>query len=264
MPQYILPHTLLINQIKNKMLQISNLSFKYIKEQIFSEINLLVHTNEIISVIGKSGSGKTTLLNLMSGLIKPKNGLITLGETTHLPTRKICYLKQKPTLLFYRTVLENVLLNLEIRNQINESNIAKARTLLTDYDLHQAINKYPHELSEGMKSRVCIIQTLLTQAELFLLDEPFASIDRNNAELIEEDIWKLIRENSSSAIIVTHDLEQALSISDRIIILPSNKSEEIETISVTDSLRILNPAKRRGGREFSMELLNLIQKFSLK
>lgn len=246
------------------MLKINNIKFSYNKKDsfIFDDISFDIKKSEIISVIGRSGLGKTTLLNLISGLLKPNSGNINLNDSTINSTQlDICYLKQRHTLLFYRNVLENTLLNSEIRNQLTPNKINKAKELIDRYGLENALDKFPEELSEGMKQRVGIIQTLITEAKLYLFDEPFSSIDSYHSKLIENDIWSKIKANCLNAIIISHDLEQAVAISDRIILLPSNNKSPI-IIDLDKNFKNQLPSERRKQSLFSKELLKTIQCFS--
>ncbi len=245
------------------MLTINNLQYLYNPENlIFNEVSFEVADSEIVSIIGRSGLGKTTLLNLISGLLKPSQGEVKLnGSNIKSPQLNISYLKQKQTLLFYKNVLENALLSIQIRGQFSEDKTQKVNNLLEKFGLKSAIQKFPDELSEGMKQRVGIIQTLISEADLYLLDEPFSSIDNFYSKVIEEDIWKQFKKAKASAIFVLHDLEQALAISDKIMLLPSDKKDPI-IIHLSENLRKLSPVERRKHHEFPKQLLQVVQIFS--
>jgi len=245
------------------MIHLNKIKYSYNKESlIFNEMSFSISKGEIISIIGRSGLGKTTLLNLISGLLKPEKGKIVLNnKKIDSPSLEIVYLKQNPTFLPFRNALENALLNIELRTKITQSKIAEVTILFEKYGLTDSLGKYPKELSEGMKQRIAIIQTLLVESEIYLFDEPFSAIDLFHSRIIENDIWDTIKDGEKTSLIVTHDIEQAVAISDKILLLSSN-NHEVKIIDFKDDFKELSPNKRRNHPNFSKELYRVIKLFS--
>jgi ABC-type nitrate/sulfonate/bicarbonate transport system ATPase subunit len=204
----------------NNRIDISKLNFSFSSHPIFKNFSYSVKENEIIAVVGSSGCGKSTLLNLISGLLSPLSGTIAVRGT-------VSFLTQHLTLLPYRTACENALLACELRNTKTAQSKKTAETLFELFKLDEsAKNKFPQELSGGMKQRIGLIQTLLTDSDIYLLDEPFKEIDRTTSLIVQEYIWEKFKANLSAGLIVTHDMEQAVLISDRILLLSAKKPAE--------------------------------------
>lgn len=200
------------------MLKIRNLKKYYhdINSEILAidNINLDINKNEWISIVGPSGCGKTTLLSILSNLEEKSDGTIEKDKNI-----KIGYMLQKDALFPYRTVLENCLIGLEINHTLNSENKKRVIDLLNTYGLGDFINKYPDSLSGGMKQRVALIRTLATNPDLILLDEPFSSLDYQTRLILSDDIYNIIKKENKTAILVTHDIAEAISLSDRVIVL---------------------------------------------
>lgn len=198
------------------VLQLNNVNMEFYNEydklDVLKDINFTVKEGEIVAIIGPSGSGKTTILNLISGLLKPTQGeIIVNGE--------IGYMFQRDHLFEWRTIYKNVILSLEIQKKLTSENIDKVLRMLKMYGLWDFRNSKPSELSGGMRQRVALIRTLATSPELLLLDEPFAALDYQTKLLVSEDIYKIIKNEKKTTIMVTHDLSEAIAMSDRIIVL---------------------------------------------
>lgn len=172
---------------------------------------------EFTAIVGPSGCGKSTLLDLIAGLIPLQQGEIIYPDTAHPPV--IGYMLQKDHLLEYRTIYKNILLGLEIQQQCTEKNIAYVLSLMEQYDIADFAGAYPGELSGGMRQRAALIRTLATHPDFLLLDEPFSALDYQTRLDVSSDIGKIIREQGLTALLVTHDLSEAISIADRIIVL---------------------------------------------
>ncbi|MDD4000448.1 MAG: ABC transporter ATP-binding protein [Bacilli bacterium] len=180
--------------------------------EVLDKLNFSIEEGEIVALVGPSGSGKTTALNIIAGLLKPTSGeVIVQGD--------IGYMFQRDNLLEWRTIYRNVILGLEIQKKLTTENEEKVKRMLKTYGLWEFRNNHPSQLSGGMRQRVALIRTLATGPELLLLDEPFASLDYQTKILVSEDIYKIIKKEKKTTIIVTHDLSEAISMSDRIIIL---------------------------------------------
>jgi len=235
------------------MIKFDKVTFSYDNRFIVvKDTDLQLKGHFIKSIIGNSGCGKTTILNLISGLLAPCQGEIFNNET-------ISYLTQTVTLLPYRTALENSLLAIELRKGLSKQKILEAKNLFIEFGLEKSsLNKLPHELSGGMKQRIGIIQSIILNASLFLFDEPFNAIDRNTKLIIQNYIWnKLIKENRS-AIIVTHEIEQAILLSDSVLIM-KNKAKTLEEYNFDPSFIKLSPEERMRAEEFDKHLVQIIK-----
>ena len=230
------------------MLKINNLS-KYYHDKnseilALDNINLDINKNEWISIVGPSGCGKTTLLSILSGLEKESSGTIKKDKNIN-----IGYMLQKDSLFPWRTVLENCLIGLEINNTLNTSNKKRVIDLLNTYGLSEFINKYPDSLSGGMKQRVALIRTLATNPDLILLDEPFSSLDYQTRLILSDDIYNIIKKENKTAILVTHDIAEAISLSDKVIVLTKRPA----TIKSIYDIKLSNkstPSVNRKSKEF--------------
>ena len=199
-----------------KKLEMKNVSKTFYTEigalDVLENITFNLNEGEIIAIVGPSGSGKSTLLNIISKLIEPTEGEIYVdGE--------IGYMFQRDHLFNWRTVWKNIMLGLEIKKEKNQENIDKTKELLTKYGLIDFINSYPQELSGGMRQRIALIRTLATNPQVLLLDEPFSALDYQTRINVSEDIFKMIKDSNVSAILVTHDISEAIAMADRVIVL---------------------------------------------
>ena len=179
------------------------------------DITLDIYPHEWISIVGPSGCGKTTLLSILSNLEKPTEGNITYSNDNI----KIGYMLQKDALFPWKTVLENCLIGLEINHTLNEESKSNVIKLLNTYGLKDFINKYPDSLSGGMRQRVALIRTLATNPDILLLDEPFSALDYQTRLLLSDDVYDIIKKEGKTVILVTHDIAEAVSLSDRIVVL---------------------------------------------
>ncbi len=199
-----------------KVLTISNVSKSFYTKlgilEVINNLNLELNSGEIIAIVGPSGSGKSTILNLISGLLKPNDGKINVNGN-------LGYMFQKDQLFEWRTVWKNILLGLEIRHQITEERKKEIEEMLRKYDLIDFINNYPHELSGGMRQRIALIRTLALKPNILLLDEPFSALDYQTRIKVSDDVYNIIRNEKLSAILVTHDISEAIAMADRVIVL---------------------------------------------
>jgi len=187
---------------------------------VIGDLSLSLNKGEIVSIVGPSGCGKTTLLNTLCGLLVPDSGHIRWygREITGQP-QNVGYMLQKDLLLPWRTALSNVMLGLEIRGVAASEAVDRSRVMLDQLGLHGFADHYPSTLSGGMRQRVALARTLVNEPRVLLLDEPFASLDFQNKLLIENDTAKLVREGGRSLLLITHDIEEAVSLADRVIVL---------------------------------------------
>ena len=205
--------------MKDKIiLSVDNISKKYqdLENEVLAidDISFNLSKGEFISIIGPSGCGKSTLLSILAGSDKDYKGNLIIKNNTN-----IGYMLQNDCLFPWRTILDNCLLGLEINNRLTKENINYVKELLKKYELADFMNKYPDNLSGGMRQRVALIRTLALKPDILLLDEPLSALDSQTRLTIGEDIFNIIKNENITAIMVTHDIGEALSISDRIIVL---------------------------------------------
>lgn len=188
-------------------------------------VNLNIREQEFVAIVGPSGCGKSTLLNIMSGLLKPSEGQVFLsGKLLSGITRRIGYMSQADTLMPWRTMIGNVELALEIRGIHKKERRDIARMLIHKAGLGDFEKSYPHELSGGMKKRVAIIRILAAESEVLFLDEPFGALDVFAREILQDEILKLWQETKKTILFVTHDLAEAITLSDRVVLMTARPS----------------------------------------
>jgi NitT/TauT family transport system ATP-binding protein len=187
---------------------------------VIGDLSLTLREGEIVSIVGPSGCGKTTLLNTLCGLLSPDSGYIRWHgrEVTGQP-QNVGYMLQKDLLLPWRTALGNAMLGLEIRGVANAEAEDRSRAMLDQLGLHGFADHYPSTLSGGMRQRVALARTLVHEPDVLLLDEPFAALDFQSKLLIESDTAALVRQGRRSLLLITHDIEEAVSLADRVIVL---------------------------------------------
>ena len=237
------------------MLKLNNISLIYqsknTETHAVDNLSFEVKKGEFVSIVGPSGCGKTTLLSLIAGLIKPSNGSITLnGEKITKPTPLISYMFQKDNLFEWLTIEKNVNIGLTIMHKANKEAKAYSKNLLAKYGLKDFISHHPHELSGGMRQRVALIRTLATKPEILLLDEPFSALDYQTRLMVQDDVHKIIKSEGKTAILVTHDISEAVSMSDRVFILtarPATLKKEL-VLNFEDNL---SPFQRRSSPIFN-------------
>lgn len=233
----------------NKILSVENLSKSYHnkKDEIkaLEDVNFDVYDKEFISIIGPSGCGKSTILSILSNLEEKSNGNIKFNKPL-----TIGYMLQDDSLFFWRTILENCLIGLEINGKIDNNNKKYVINLLKKYGLEEFINKYPSSLSGGMRQRVALIRTLAIKPDILLLDEPMSALDYQSRLAISDDIYKIIKDENKTAIMVTHDIAEAISMSDRIIVL-SKRPATVKTIYDISLSNKSTPINNRKAPEFS-------------
>ncbi len=230
-----------------KKLEMKNVSKTFYTEigalDVLEDITFNLNEGEIIAIVGPSGSGKSTLLNIISKLIEPTEGEIYVdGE--------IGYMFQRDHLFNWRTVWKNIMLGLEIKKEKNQENIDKTKDLLTKYGLIDFINSYPQELSGGMRQRIALIRTLATNPQVLLLDEPFSALDYQTRINVSEDIFKMIKDSNVSAILVTHDISEAIAMADRVIVLSHRPAKLKKIIDIKTDSPDNTPFNKRLSSEF--------------
>ena len=204
--------------MKNKILVLKNLKKCFHFDEgmtiALDGIDLDVYKDEFVSIVGPSGCGKSTILSILVGLINKTDGDIIIDDNT-----SIGYMLQTDSLFPWRTILDNCLIGLEVNGLKNEENISYVISLLDKYGLGDFLDKYPDNLSGGMRQRVALIRTLALKPDILLLDEPMSALDYQSRLSISDDIYKIIKNEKKTAIMVTHDIAEAVSMSDRVIVL---------------------------------------------
>lgn len=216
------------------MLAFNHVSFGYDKSnQILDELSFSVHPGEFISILGVSGSGKSTIFRLVTGLDEPEKGDVIL-ESVKNGNRlgKVAYMPQQDLLLPWRTILENAYLPLELNNVDKQTAIDQVKPLLKEFGLAGTENKYPSELSGGMKQRVAFLRAVLSGNPLLLLDEPFSALDAITKLSMQEWLLDQWQKRQSTILFITHDVEEALFLSDRIFLLKNKPVNVVEEITV--------------------------------
>lgn len=249
------------------ILELKHISFSYhtpeCETRALSDISFSLNPGEFLAVVGPSGCGKSTLLSIICGLIEPQKGLIKLnGHYMQNNTTNIGYMLQHDHLFEWRTIFQNVVLGLEIQHpfsSISDKERARANELLEIYGLGRFKTARPSELSGGMRQRAALIRTLLMEPDVLLLDEPFSALDYQTRLSVADDIGQILRKEKKTVILVTHDLSEAISLADRVIILSKRPATIQETVCIKFELEHDTPMTRRNAPEFK-KYFNLIWK----
>ena len=197
------------------------------------EVSFAVEKSQFVAIVGPSGCGKTTLLNIIAGLLKDYEGTVEIQAP-------IGYMFQKDQLLEWRTIYKNVVLGLEIKQKVNAETLSRVEKMLKRYGLYEFRNAYPRQLSGGMRQRAALVRTLALAPNLLLLDEPFSALDAQTRIQVSEDIGTIIREEKITTVMVTHDLSEAITMADKVLVLskrPGHIVKEVEIILDKDRPR---------------------------
>jgi NitT/TauT family transport system ATP-binding protein len=238
-----------------KLLEINNISLTYqtlkSETEAIKNISFSIDKGEFVSIVGPSGSGKTTILSIISGLLKATSGSIFLDseKITGISTN-VGYMFQRDNLFEWLTVLQNIKLGIKINSGKNCLSHEKLIDLLKKYELSGFEKSRPFELSGGMRQRVSLIRTLALNPKLLLLDEPFSALDYQTRLSVQTDIHSIIKSENKTAILVTHDISEAISMSDKIIIL-SKRPGTIKNIVELNFPKNQTPLERRNNIEFN-------------
>jgi NitT/TauT family transport system ATP-binding protein len=237
------------------LLNVQNISHLYFtKEQAVTaleDVSLKVEEGEFISFLGPSGCGKTTLLSIISGLLSPIDGTITIEEKPlkHF-SGKIGYMLQQDYLFPWKTIEQNSLVGLQLLNKLTVENKRYTAYLMKEMDLSDVKTYFPSQLSGGMRQRAALVRTLATDPKLLLLDEPFSALDYQTKLKLENLVFQTLKEHEKTAILVTHDIGEAIAMSNRIFLF-SHRPGKIKTIfQVPKSLTALNPFDARQHHDF--------------
>ncbi len=241
----------------SKKLRVVNVSKKYQNKEseilAIESINFDIEDGEFVSIIGPSGCGKSTILSIIAGLEEKNTGKIYLeNEEVNTVSPKIGYMLQKDCLLEWRTVLNNTLFGLEVKGIKTKENIEYVENLLKKYNLEEFKEKYPSELSGGMRQRVALIRTLAVKPKVLLLDEAFSALDYQTRIMVTNDIYSILKKEKITTIMVTHDISEAISMSDRVIVL-SKRPGKIKSIhNINFDIENRTPLNCRESPKFSL------------
>lgn len=236
-------HTMQEGFVMNQpLLELQKLSLSYHTMEgevtALSDVTFSVQEGEFVAVVGPSGCGKSTILNLICGLLPIEKGEIYFrGERlANGSSLNIGYMLQKDHLFEWRTVYKNILLGLEIRHMKTPEHLARADALIEQYGLSAFRDSRPSQLSGGMRQRAALIRTLVLDPDLMLLDEPFSALDYQTRLAVADDIGTILRSSGKTAILVTHDISEAVSMADRVIVLSHRPSRVKSIIPISLSL----------------------------
>jgi NitT/TauT family transport system ATP-binding protein len=204
------------------------------------DLDLTVYDGEFLAIVGPSGCGKTTVLSLIMGLIPPTAGSVRFSREN----LRLGYMLQRDHLLDHRTVEKNVLLGLEVQHRLTEANKARAFALLEKNGLSEFRAYKPHQLSGGMRQKVALIRTLALEPDLLLLDEPFSALDYQTRLNLSDEVYRIIRSEHKSAILVTHDISEAVSMADRVAVFSARPARLKEIVEIGFPAA-LTPLERR-------------------
>jgi NitT/TauT family transport system ATP-binding protein len=198
-----------------------------------SGVSIKVHDGEVVSLIGPSGCGKSTLLNIGSGLTAPSEGAAFVdGERVEGPNAHVAFMLQKDLLLPWRTIGENVMFGVEIQSLPADERKRRARTLLETLNLAEFANHYPHQLSGGMRQRVALARTLAVDPSVLLLDEPFSAVDAQTRMVLQRELAQTLKRAGKTALLITHDLLEAVTLSDRVLVMSARPGRIIDEIAI--------------------------------
>ncbi|MDG4656438.1 ABC transporter ATP-binding protein [Ectobacillus antri] len=210
---------------------------------VLSDIDLEVQEGEFISFLGPSGCGKTTLLSIISGILTPLQGKVLLAGKP--PSRDIGYMLQQDYLFPWKTIEENIMTGLRITNTYDAATRSNALHLLSQVGLEGTESLYPRQLSGGMRQRAALVRTLAANPKLLLLDEPFSALDYQTKLKLEELVFSLLQEFGKTSVLVTHDIEEAIAMSDRIVLLRAKPGRIAKVVHVPEEIRRLSPFAAR-------------------
>ena len=250
--------------VSNLRLTVDNVNMIYhtisSETAALKDISFSVEENDFVSIVGPSGCGKSTLLNIISGLQKPSSGSVYIDDTLICDSSHMLgYMFQKDHLFDWLTVWKNIALGLKIQKNKDSYNIKLAEELLKKYDLWQFKDMLPRQLSGGMRQRVALIRTLILNPQILLLDEPFSALDYQTRLNISDEIYQIIKNENKTVIMVTHDISEAVSLSNKIVILSSRPAKISKVIDIRFPAEYSTPLKKREAPNFK-DYFNIIWK----
>lgn len=236
-------------------LKVTDVTVVYDDKKIIEDVSLELHEGELVSLLGASGGGKTTLFNVISGLQEPETGKVELnGENITGQPGRVSYMLQKDLLLPYRTIEDNVALPLLIKGVKKEEARKKARTHFDEFGLEGTEKKYPHQLSGGMRQRAALLRTYMFSNEIALLDEPFSALDTMTKSEMHKWYLDVMDKIKMSTLFITHDIDEAILLSDRIYLLTGKPGK------ITEEIVIEEPKPRKPDFNLTEEFLEYKKK----
>ena len=228
------------------------------KVEVFRNLNLCINTGEFVSILGPNGCGKTTLLNLIIGLDNDYSGKINID---HIADRRtaIAYMMQKDLLLPWKTVYQNIVVGIEIQGKIDNSTKNEVKAYLQRFGISKLIDSYPSQLSGGERQKVALIRTLMLDSEIMLLDEPFSAIDYNTRLELQAQIYSLTKEKGKTALLITHDIDEAITVSDRAIIFNHKPNERFKELHIKFDVEKRSPISVKQDQRFSQYFTEIWQ-----
>jgi len=219
--------------------------------QVLAEVSMQIKKQEFFSIVGPSGCGKSTIFNIIAGLLKPTNGkVIVCGEEIDQTTGHVGYMMQKDLLLPWRSILDNVTLGLEVKGMAKKDRGDIAMDYLDRYGLASFAEAYPSTLSGGMRQRVALIRTLVTQPDIILLDEPFSALDYQTRLILEDEILSILKSEGKTGVLITHDIEEAIAISDRIAVMSKRPTTVKQVYDIGLASQYGSALKARSDQKF--------------
>jgi len=248
----------------NPLLKLSDVSYSYHElngeTQALSHISFTLDPGGFLAIVGPSGCGKSTLLSLISGLLVPEEGTITLkGRPLEEAGANIGYMLQRDHLFEWRTIYSNVILGLEIQKKLTREHLESVDTMLETYGLSGFRDARPSQLSGGMRQRAALIRTLALEPDLLLLDEPFSALDYQTRLSVCDDIAAIIKREEKTAVLVTHDLSEAISMADQVLVLSKRPGRVQKIVPISFDMEERTPMRSRNAPEFK-DYFNLIWK----
>lgn len=235
--------------------RLSGVTQVYVTQQganlALENIDFTLQPGEFVSLVGPSGCGKTTLLSIIAGLIRPTSGLVELnGKPVEAPSVQVGYMLQQDYLFPWRTIWDNALIGLELIGKVNDKTKAYTLHLLEEMGLADSVRRYPSQLSGGMRQRVALVRTLAAEPDILLLDEPFSALDYQTKLQLEDLVAETLKRHRKTAILVTHDIAEAIAMGDRVVILDRNPGRIRRELLIPEGMRRLSPFLAREAEEF--------------
>ncbi|CAI6055742.1 Aliphatic sulfonates import ATP-binding protein SsuB [Paenibacillus sp. JJ-100] len=232
------------------VIRLENISQVYVSEReaslVIEDLSLGINQGEFVSLVGPSGCGKTTLLSIIAGLLSPTRGEVEVeGKLVQGPSARVGYMLQQDYLFPWRTILDNALIGLELTGNLDAKSRERTRELLGSMGLGGTEQQYPSELSGGMRQRVALVRTLATDPAILLLDEPFSALDYQTKLQLEDLVSDTLKEFGKTSVLVTHDLSEAIAVSDRVIVLDRNPGRIRREFEVPEHIRLAQPFHAR-------------------
>ena len=214
-------------------------------------MNFSIYPKEFLSIVGPSGCGKSTILSLISGLSEASKGKITINDEYQKNNNLFGYMLQSDYLFGWRTIYKNIILGLEIKNAVDENSKKYVLELLKKYELEKFKDYYPNQLSGGMRQKAALIRTLVLKPEILLLDEPFSALDYQTRLKLSNEVKNIIKKEKKTAVLVTHDISEAITLSDRILILSKRPSRIKKIIKIEEKFTNLSSKEKLKHKKFN-------------